>query len=358
MQITNCHTHIFTRDIVPEKFLPQPLRLIANWLDNDRFASTLLRITDRKLFEHAHHVLHKYINFVNTGGLKTQAEIFDHLQGFYPAGTRFIILPMDMKYMGGGNVKMDLEQQLDELAAIKRKSPDVILPFVFAHPERPNLLDLVKKYIEEHNFAGIKMYPALGYFPDDKRLFPVYEYAEEKGIPVMTHCSRGGVYYLGKITGEMRKNALPQYIDVKPNHKFCNQFSEPRNYISVLEKYTKLKLCLAHFGGDTEWNKFLDGSYQHQTSNNNWFSEIRDMMKKYPNLYTDVSYTHAYSRFQPLMKNIIETDTAINSRILFGTDFYMTEQEESEREHSIRFRSFLGENLFSLIAEHNPKTYL
>ncbi|MGE0635793.1 MAG: amidohydrolase family protein [Bacteroidia bacterium] len=356
MQITNCHTHIFTNKIIPDNFLIWPLQMLANIFTQDSSANFLLSSTRK--FKDVNYLLYKYITFAKTGGKSSQEEVFNHLQNFYPEGTKFVVLSMDMEFMEAGSVKMKFEEQLNELADLKKKYGDIIHPFVFAHPERTGITDLVKKYIEVHNFSGIKLYPPLGYFPFDERLEGVYEYAEKNSIPLISHCSRGGVFYKGKITDEMRKHPKTGIVNTeKHKSNFTDFYTDPKNYEYVFEKFPNLKLCLAHFGGDTEWNKYLDGSWD-LTKENDWFFTIRNMMVKYPSLYTDISYTHSYSRFLPLLKVTLQSNPELAKRILFGTDFYMTEQEGSEREHSIRLRAFLGEELFSLIAEQNPKTFL
>ncbi|MFM1876427.1 MAG: hypothetical protein RL266_2164 [Bacteroidota bacterium] len=72
-----------------------------------------------------------------------------------------------------------------------------------------------------------------------------------------------------------------------------------------------------------------------------------------------IAYTHSDPRLLPLLKLTLIAERAdVSSRILFGTDFYMTEQEASEREHSIRLRTFLGEELFKKISETNQLDFL
>jgi predicted TIM-barrel fold metal-dependent hydrolase len=49
----------------------------------------------------------------------------------------------------------------------------------------------------------------------------------------------------------------------------------------------------------------------------------------------------------------------IREHVLFGSDYYMVEQEEiTEKEASILLRSRLGEDLYKQIAHTNPKRYL
>jgi hypothetical protein len=60
----------------------------------------------------------------------------------------------------------------------------------------------------------------------------------------------------------------------------------------------------------------------------------------------------------PLLKLILTKNDFINGRILFGSDFYMVSFKGAERELSIRLRSYLGEELFKIIAYDNPKKFL
>lgn len=301
----------------------------------------------------------KYYAFLNIGDLGEQKKVLEHLIGFYPSGSRFVILSMDMEYMGAGVVQQSLTDQLNDLAQLKKDPAyqGVLLPFVFAHPERNDLLSLVRYYIEEENFAGIKIYPAIGYFPNDKRLHEVYAYAEQNQIPIMTHCTRGGVFYKGVFTEQMRKD--PDTGEIYPMQKasaFTDVYSDPRRYSELLKKFPKLKLCFGHFGGAKEWDAYLHTSWS-KTQQESWFSLIKEMMLQYENVYADISYTLCDKQYFNLLK-ITLLDKALRQKILFGSDYYMLEQELTEREFGINLRAFLGEDDFQQIAETNPKKFL
>ena len=83
------------------------------------------------------------------------------------------------------------------------------------------------------------------------------------------------------------------------------------------------------------------------------------MIDTYDNLYTDISYTlFRYQENIPILKVFLSRQR-IRERVLFGSDYYMVEQETtSEREVSIRLRAELGERFFRQIAETNPRAYL
>lgn len=351
----NCHTHIFTAKQVPKHFLPFGL---IRWLSKSQNARSVARFLSGILGT-SDDIFDRWAAFIAIGGgFKNQLEIFEFLRGFYPDDTRFIVLSMDMEYMAAGEVPIKFEQQLDELSEIEQKYGDLIFPFICVDPRRKNIKELVVTYIEKHHFSGIKLYPPLGYYPFDERLEPIYEYAQEKNIPIMTHCSRGGVYYRGKITDEMLVHPkTKQKLERKGNKDFTDNYSDPNNYKYVLEKYPKLKICLAHFGGEAEWKKHLATSWDPEKQKQSWFSIIVELIKKYDNVYTDISYTMQDVALIPLLKVILQ-EKPVREKVLYGTDFYMVELDRSEKEFSINLRAHLGEPDFQQIAVTNPQKFL
>lgn len=359
IQIINCHTHIFDRNVVPDKFLPAILQPIAKLLEDKNTANgigKLLNFLGKKDYAH---LVKKYHQFLKIGDLKSQLEIFKILQGFYPENTKFSVLSMDMEFMKAGNVKTPFRTQLDELAAIKKDPAykDLIYPFIFIHPERIGLLSIIRKYIEEEHFAGLKMYPPLGYYPFDERLNQVFAYAQENQVPITSHCARGGVFYKGSITDDMLKHPITGKVYQKRKNKFFTDiYTDPDNYEYLLQKYPNLKLNLAHFGGFDEWTKYLQNSLD-EDNELSWFEKVKALLIKHPNLYTDISYTLYDKDLIPLLKTTLQED-ALRNKILFGTDYYMVEQELSEKEFSINLRASLGEQEYKQIAEINPKRFL
>ncbi|MFT6443156.1 MAG: putative TIM-barrel fold metal-dependent hydrolase [Salibacteraceae bacterium] len=356
----NVHTHIFTTRHVPVNFLPWFIKPIANFAVK-KWMVNLLRIIGLKS---SSYLVNKFLNFKKIGELKSQEEIFKHLSGFYPSETGLVALSMDMEYMGAGKVPEPYDQQLDDLVKLKNQYPNdeypySIHPFIFAHPERPNILDLVKEHIEEHNFSGIKLYPALGYFPYDPRLEKVYEYAETNQIPVMTHCTRGGVYYQGRLTKERRTDPRTnETYPKKSNKDFTDIYSDPNRYIELLNDFPKLKLCFAHFGGAGEWDTFLSGSW-HDKAKESWFWKVKEIVcNENWNTYTDVSYTLSDPKYYATLKSFLSSNERLRKRVLFGSDYYMTEQEVSERAFGINLSGFLGDTLWHQIADTNPQTFL
>lgn len=256
-------------------------------------------------------LLKRYYNIALFSKDRSQEYIFSVLRKSYPAGSEFVILPMDMDYAGAGKPKYNYLQQLEDLVNLKSKDGlrDIMKPFVFADPRRiketPGYYAKMIECLEVHKFSGIKIYPALGYYPFDKYLLELFLYACKKQIPVLTHCIRGVIFYRGLKKKEWDHH--PVFTETKEgtgklrltefkNIDFINNFTHPLNYLCLLDPtllrkvlfdleyddYTKkiyelygfvketspensvlendlqnLKLCFGHFGGEDEWAKYL-----------------------------------------------------------------------------------------------------
>lgn len=361
VNIINVHAHIFTKRNVPVNFLPAFLKPVAGWLKNKTFTNVVswlvgsgFRKSDWAT------IVKKYHSFVRIAEHKTQEDVLKELIRQYPVGTKFCILTMDMEYMGAGPVPQSFIEQLNELALLKRdpRYKNIIYPFIFVDPRRPNIFELVKHYIEIEGFAGIKMYPPLGYFPFDPRLDKIYRYAEKHRIPITTHCSRGGVFYRGKITDAMRLHPLTgEMLPKSDNKTFCQHFTDPDNYEYVLKKYPNLVLNLAHFGGGSEWYEHLNHGEGIAGDFTTWLGKASDLIANYPHVYADISYTMYDPKLFSLLKALLQTGWA-RYKILFGSDFYMVEREVAERQFFLKLRAYLGEDDYPMIAHINPMVFL
>lgn len=358
MIIYNCHTHTFTIDHVPHKFIPPFLSWLIKKRSVRRFARNIFRRTDRDLID-------RYINFFEVSLRGSQVEVFKKLTGYYPNGqvdqTKFIVLAMDMEYMLAGNIPVNLDQQHQQLAALAQED-NRFLPFIGTDPRRPNIDQIVKDLYENAGFKGIKLYPPMGFYPNDVRLDAIFSYASDNNIPIMSHCSRGGVY-IKKVTREMLQepNPIGRAVKKKKAKLFSDIYTDPANYDPIATQYPDLKICLAHFGGNTEWDKYLEHSWQpgNPIEDKSWLSVIIDLIIKHDNIYTDISSTlFEGDHYMDLLLVLLE-NKKIRERVLFGSDYYMMERVKSrEREMAIKIRSRLGSKLFKQIAETNPKRYL
>ena len=343
----NNHMHVFTIQDVPEKFLPlQLVRWIAkrDWPVMNWVIRHLNPFTDNDVFD-------KYLAFIRTAKMKSQKEIFENCKKFYPEATRFVALAMDLKYMGAGKVPRQYEDQLEELAALESS----VYKFIHADPRRYDIEQLVAHYVRVKGFKGVKLYPPIGYFPYDERLQSVYKFCDENKIPVISHSSPNGpVYFKGSrdelfYLGQWDPN--DPNIKKKSNKELCALFCQPDTFAWPMLKYPNVNFCIAHFGGD-DWDAYMRGE-----KTGNWVQAIIDLITRYDNCWTDISFTmHDETRW-PMFKILLTDNNKLRSRVLFGSDYYVNETVTTEREWSIKFRAFLGEELFQQIAEFNPRNF-
>jgi len=139
----------------------------------------------------------------------------------------------------------------------------------------------VERCAKECKAKGIKLHPAEGaYYPRDERLWPVYEKAQELGLPIITH---GGIFMLTP--------------DVN--------YTQPSNFESVLESFPDLKLVIAHFG-------------------HGFWDESVELAQKFGNVYFDTS---AVVSGVEHLEVLTDDDTAELirklgvDRVMFGSDY-------------------------------------
>jgi len=230
-----------------------------------------------------------------------------------------------------------------ELAALKY--PLKMLPMFHYDPRRWQLKgnqEVFKKVdLNDGIYLGFKMYTAQGYRPWDVRRLPImadfYAECSKRGTPIMNHCTPEGAYsfdrekYIHFIhpndTDEDMKQKLakPRIVlgatTYSPNEYFNDHFVAPDAWRKVLNAKVNgrplkdLRLCLAHFGGNTDLGKV-------------WGKQIIQMLKDYPNVYADISSSFANAKFRKyFVGEILKKDPdreLIKDRILFGTDWYLT----------------------------------
>ncbi|SFN63588.1 hypothetical protein SAMN04487989_102157 [Bizionia echini] len=366
-----------------------------------------------------------YARFVTLGRYATysksgQRKVFDLLEKTYDVNTKFVVLPMDMDYMQAGKPVANYMKQLEELLQVTKNNKEQLLPFIFVDPRRitdPSINingfsyeRFVKKNLTRRHFHGIKLYPALGYFPFDKHLIETYKFAQEHQIPITTHCIEGTVFYRGKkekewdyhpilkYTKKVTEGPIPMPLPQTKNYHFTTNFSHPLNYHCLLNKkllsnylgeetdLSKLKICLAHFGGSKEWLRYTNDNWNNYNNNishisrekyfestikntlnhgstrtiwwnASWLSIIYDLIIQYENVYTDISFILFNEELFPLLKYLLQDDK-VKHRILFGTDYYVVAQKNTEKALFQNLRSYLGEDLFYLISHQNPKQFL
>lgn len=107
---------------------------------------------------------------------------------------------------------------------------------------------------------------------------------------------------------------------------FFDNYVHPKNWRTVLDKYPKLKLCLAHFGGQ-EWDSEEGGS----GLESDWVKEITTLCSRFENVYTDMScYDLEKSSVKKNVKELLcemkenGCYRHFQDKVIFGVDGYLS----------------------------------
>ena len=184
----------------------------------------------------------------------------------------------------------------------------------------------------QYAFAGIKVYPQLGFdpYPDDAderdKVNCLYEYCIEKRIPVTTHCGDSGY---------------------KPEDN--NHLTSPlERWAKVLNDYPLLTLNFAHFGSQTERKK------------TQWRDGIIELTAKYDNVYTDISCKPA--AYYTELKKLIAAYPRLRERVLYGSDFSINLLVTDTECYNDNLEAFLNSELEPAckvsLSEGNPERFL
>jgi len=238
----------------------------------------------------------------------------------------------------------------------------------------------------ENAFSGLKFYPAMGYFPSDTRLDGIYAWAAENQIPITTHVTRGGNFYVG----DMRKlladashynlpantkcadliNAVTLNINngawKKDENRIGTQlFTNPEHFKTALENNPNLKINFAHFGGSNEVNNGVNqtgipGSMialEQLAGLTDFTTNIISLINKYDNVYTDLSYTICDNDALKKVAGLAQNHPKLNSRLLFGTDSFLVLMEGNLSKMIANSEANLGNSLFHDSFKVNPITF-
>lgn len=171
----------------------------------------------------------------------------------------------------------------------------------------PGGLEELRELAKAQVIFGIKLYPGYQNFdPSSHEVFPVYELAQEFGLPVMFH------------TGELH-HCCHKELREKGQGKcgpVCwidrlGYLARPKQMEGAIAAFPRVNFILAHLG-------------------NPFFEEVRELMRGYHNVHTDTSGQFVSGtdedtpEYRAMLKSEMKQFLAIpnaENRILFGTDF-------------------------------------
>ena len=371
----NVHTHIFSRQHVPEFVVGQHRWLIPVSTSKlgklGKPALTLLGPVLKLLG--GVRKANRLITFAELGLATDQETLYEALKDAFEgtqAQFRFVVLPMDMSQMGAGPVPTNLDTQLMEIHHL-RQNPDLanrILPFYPVDPRAytsaEHLLERVELYFRRYGFVGIKLYPALGYLPTHPYLLELYKWTIRHKVPIMSHCIQGSIHWQGAmdnwkgmLAGLDENDWDPKWkahFPGKANKKldrgiFQRNFTQPENFeraIRLLQAQNiadadQLKVCYGHFG--------MDDSI--------WFTQCQQLITRYPNFYADISYVLAQPNCERMLQAVLNPPAAqdYTRKVLFGTDYFVVSKEKTESEI---LKNYMGKFSFRPYADENNRNYL
>jgi len=134
-----------------------------------------------------------------------------------------VILHLDYGILFG-EAQMTIEQQNKYVSEIVRQHPDRFFWFCGVDPRREEATSIVEKCLTEWGARGIKLYPTTGFLPADREVYPLYEMASARKIPVYFHMGPENPPYRNE------GNAHPSVL------------------LRVLVDFPDLKVIVAHLG--------------------------------------------------------------------------------------------------------------
>lgn len=384
MQFYNVHSHIFTMRNAPQRFLQLFLpAFLANFVDKSTNTQVGAATIQWLMKMMGGNLGKRYASFLQIGKSRSQLEVFETLRNQYDdPSMKFVALTMYMEKTGVGNTESGFEGQLEEIISVKKQYPDHLLVFMGIDPRWCNtgreLKEKVERYFEQkisinatrsvYPFIGLKIYPSLGFYAFDEKLKETFEWAAQNGVPVLSHCNYlGGIYtndseyikgnlnpfdiYKGhKYSDNFPGVSPPEYQKSKKWWKWplgqlkndknlltCSYFLEPASYITLIESIKELKICLAHYGGEEHILGQQEGDKIVGMNTENWYKQIKALIKKAPNVYTDIAFAVANPEIhQPVFDDL--KDEILQRKIMFGTDFFLTERILPEKSDYAEFK--------------------
>jgi len=207
---------------------------------------------------------------------------------------RTLVLGVTRKYQNhiGNN-----EAVKDLLAAY----PDRIIGGFEVNPlQIPEALELIGRYSDK-GFRVVKMYPLLGFYPDDERVFPVYEEIAGRGLMVLYHMGGASTGLLG--------GDLEQPVNIS------GKYGRPRFVDALGFRFPETVFIMAHMGGGAD------------------YVEATMMIANHKNIFVDCSCTSYRPVFKGLKAREEYLVRPVNfQKILWGLDATPERYESRIRE--------------------------
>jgi predicted TIM-barrel fold metal-dependent hydrolase len=185
------------------------------------------------------------------------------------------------------------------LEAVKAH-PDRLVGNVYLDPRHVDALDTCKQYLDA-GFRCVKMFPPVGFAPDDERYFPLYEQIEASSVPLLFHAGQTNIKVISAEPG-VRKATNSKY-------------SHPLNFDMIARLFPRMPIVLAHMG------------YPH-------YVDAWSVAHANPNIYLDISGSGPWTEGIPIVFNALGGHAFIPldfNRVIWGSDNCLTQAEHIAR---------------------------
>lgn len=238
-----------------------------------------------------------------------------------------------------------MADQVETMAELARRTEDLLLlNFIGFCPIRAALdrrarrdpLTLLKHAVELRGFAGVKVYPPLGFLPAGNS--PMAQFGGRSGMRVSGAELNAA---LDELYNWCAANAVPIKAHAANSNAAgpcTGRNASPANWTSVLTRHPDLRLNLSHFGGFRETEN-LDACSD--LGDRDWEDLFADLIGRFPGVYGDLGFwTEAYkddiaehARIQERVRALLRRVPAIQARLMFGTDWVMLGREPRHPEY-------------------------
>jgi predicted TIM-barrel fold metal-dependent hydrolase len=167
------------------------------------------------------------------------------------------------------------------------RHPDRFWGFASVDPHDEAAPDVLERAVREYGLKGVKLHPPMqNFYPNDRKLWPIYAKADELGIPVVFHVGTTPFGHMVRLD-----QAYPILID------------------EIANDFPTLRIMLTHLG-------------------TLWHHESFMLVEKHPQVYIDTA-SYPYEMIELMTPNLVERIGP--DKLIFGTDFPMPYQGRLHR---------------------------
>jgi predicted TIM-barrel fold metal-dependent hydrolase len=180
--------------------------------------------------------------------------------------------------MSWNSYKPDL---VEYIASAIEKYPNRLLGFVTVDPlGNLKAVEEIERAATLFGFRGVKLLPAYNCVaPNDRRIWPIYEKAQEMNLPVLVHTGQAS-FPAGKTL----------------------EYTNPLLLEDVALDFPDLRIIAAHVGGL-------------------WSNEALTLLRRFENTYTDLAYWIHEPFFRLVQILVWAKKIGVLSRVLWGSDY-------------------------------------